>query len=160
MPRGAQLECAADCRRLSGVETRMSDTPNSVTPDIFGGIVDQLVTLEGRPPSERQDVLQPLLAAARKAAGGRPVTMAAAAGFHAALQKGDTVFVLSGAGRQPTTPYGESDGPPGAAVVARALHRGLGAVPVFVCGARSGRPHRRLQPRGRAGGQELIRAGA
>jgi hypothetical protein len=106
---------------------------DSLSPDEFGSIVDQLVTLEGRPLGERQDVLQPLLAAARAAAGGRPVTMAAAAGLLQALQPGDTVFVVSGAGRQPTSPYGESDGPPGAAVVARVLSRGLAAVPVFVC---------------------------
>jgi hypothetical protein len=112
----------------------MSSTPNYCTPDVFGRIVDQLVTLEGRPPSERQDVLQPLLDAARTAVGERPVTMAAAAGLLTALGRGDTVFVLTGAGRQPTTPYGESDGPPGAAVVARALHRGVGATAVFVCG--------------------------
>jgi len=62
-----------------------------------------------------------------------PVTMAAAKGLITNLKAGDTVFVMTGASVQPTLPYGESDGPPGAAMLARILHKGLGAVPV-VCG--------------------------
>jgi hypothetical protein len=39
---------------------------------------------------------------------------------------------MTGAGYEPTMPKGESDGPPGAASLARILYRGLGAIPVFV----------------------------
>jgi len=105
---------------------------NNVTPDVFGNLVDQLVTIEGRVPVMPQDVLKPLYEAAHKACGGRPVTMSAAEGLIDNLKRGDTVFVMSGAGVQPTLPRGESDGPPGAAMLARILYKGLGAVPVFV----------------------------
>ena len=40
---------------------------------------------------------------------------------------------MTGAGYPPHMPKGESDGPPGAAALARALYWGLGAVPVYVC---------------------------
>jgi len=58
--------------------------------------------------------------------------MAAARGLRKFVGRGDTVFILTGAGYGPTMPKGESDGPPGAASLARMLYRGLGAVPVFV----------------------------
>ncbi|MFI5012393.1 MAG: glutamate cyclase domain-containing protein, partial [Hyphomicrobiales bacterium] len=104
-------------------------------PDIVGEAVDRLVTIEAKNRGMPHGILQPLYDAARKAAGGRPLTMLAAEGLKKALKKGDTVFVLTGAGCGPTMPKGESDGPPGAAALARILYRGLGAVPVFVCEA-------------------------
>ena len=104
-------------------------------PDIVGEAVDKLITIEAKNRGMPHGILQPMYEAARKAAGGRPVTMVAAEGLMKALKKGDTVFVLTGAGYEPTMPKGESDGPPGAAALARALYRGLGAVPVYVCEA-------------------------
>jgi hypothetical protein len=77
-------------------------------------------------------ILLPMYLAARAAAGDKPVTMAAAKGLQKALGKGDVVFIMTGAGYEPTMPKGESDGPPGAASLARILYRGLGAVPVYV----------------------------
>ena len=77
-------------------------------------------------------ILQPMYDAARKATGNKPVTMTAAEGLMKALGKGDVVFIMTGAGYEPTMPKGESDGPPGAASLARILYRGLGAVPVYV----------------------------
>lgn len=107
-------------------------TNNTTTPEIFGNIADQLVTLEARVPAMRQDVMKPLLNAARALADGKPVTLAAAEGLIKNIGRGDTVLVLSGAGTNETLPFGETDGPAGAAVVARALYKGLGAIPVFV----------------------------
>jgi hypothetical protein len=104
-------------------------------PDIVGEAVDKLITIEAKNRGMPHGILQPIYEAARKAAGGRPVTMVAAEGLKKALGKRDTVFVLTGAGYEPTMPKGESDGPPGAAALARALYRGLGAVPVYVCEA-------------------------
>jgi hypothetical protein len=77
-------------------------------------------------------VLLPMYLAARRKAGNKPVTMAAAKGLQKALRKGDVVFIMTGAGYEPTMPKGESDGPPGAAALARILYRGLGAIPVYV----------------------------
>jgi hypothetical protein len=71
--------------------------------------------------------------AARKLVDDRPIAMVAAERLVDALQPGDTVLVLTGAGYAPTMPKGEDDGPPGAASLARALYKGLGAVPVFAC---------------------------
>lgn len=101
-------------------------------PDLVGEAVDRLITLEAKNRGMPHGILQPLYDAARKVAGGRPLTMLAAEGLKKALNKGDTVFVMTGAGYAPTMPKGESDGPPGAAAIARILYRGLGAIPVFV----------------------------
>jgi hypothetical protein len=104
-------------------------------PDHVGEAVDKLISLEIKNRGMPFGILQPLYDAARRAAGGRPLTMLAAEGLRRNLHRGDTVFVLTGAGYGPTMPKGESDGPPGAAALARMLYRGLGAVPVFVCEA-------------------------
>ena len=101
-------------------------------PDFVGEAVDRLISVEIKNRGMPFGILQPMYDAARAAAGGRPLSMLAAEGLHRTLQRGDTVFVLTGAGYAPTMPKGESDGPPGAAALARILYRGLGAVPVFV----------------------------
>lgn len=100
--------------------------------DMVGEAVDRLITIEAKNPGMPHGILQPMYEAARKAAGGKPVTMAAAKGLKKHLGKGDVVFIMTGAGCGPTMPKGESDGPPGAASLARVLYRGLGAIPVYV----------------------------
>jgi len=100
--------------------------------DYAGEAIDQLVTIEVRNMGMPHDVLRPMYDAARALAGGRPISVVCAERLAAALQPGDTVLVLTGAGYAPTMPKGEDDGPPGAASLARALYKGLGAVPVFV----------------------------
>lgn len=101
-------------------------------PDITGEAIDQLITIEAKNRGMPHGVLKPMYLAARKLAGGRPLSMVAAEALKAALHPKDTVLVLTGAGYEPTMPKGESDGPPGAASLARILYKGLGAVPVFV----------------------------
>lgn len=101
-------------------------------PDFVGEAVDRLISIEIKNRGMPFGILQPLYDAARAAAGGRPLSMLAAEGLKRVLKRGDTVFVLTGAGYGPTMPKGESDGPPGAAALARILYRGIGAVPVFV----------------------------
>src|SRR5260370_36408777 len=100
--------------------------------DYVGEAVDRLITVEVKNHGMPHGILQPMYDAARKAAGDQPVTMTAAKGLQKALGKGDVVFIMTGAGYEPTMPKGESDGPPGAASLARVLYRGLGAIPVFV----------------------------
>ena len=100
--------------------------------DMVGEAVDRLITIEAKNLGMPHGILLPMYLAARKVAGDKPLTMAAARGLQKALGRGDVVFIMTGAGYEPTMPKGESDGPPGAASLARILYRGLGAVPVFV----------------------------
>jgi hypothetical protein len=93
--------------------------------------IDQLVTLDIKNAGGPRGVLRPLYEAARAIARG-PVAAAIADALLARVKPGEVVFLLTGAGYMPTMPKGESDGPPGAAALARILHRGLGAVPVFL----------------------------
>ena len=100
-------------------------------PDFTPEAIDQLVTLEIKNAGAARGVVKPLYDAARALAGG-PLCMAIALALRARVKPGEAVFLLTGAGYMPTMPKGESDGPPGAAALARILHKGLGAVPVFV----------------------------
>lgn len=103
----------------------------AISLDRIGEAIDHLVTapisnwtiLKGLP-------LARLHARARELAGG-PTTLAAARLLHDRVSRGDRVFILSGFIMRD---YGrpETDGPIGAAVLARALSLGLGAVPVGI----------------------------
>ena len=104
-------------------------------PDLVGEAVDQLITIEAKNRGMPHGILSALYRAAREAAGGRPISMLAAQLLMKSLKPGDTVLILTGAGYAPVMPAGESDGPPGAASLARALYKGLGIVPVFLCEA-------------------------
>lgn len=102
-------------------------------PDYIGEAVDQLVTIEVKNRGGPHGILAPLYKAARQTcADGRPLTAVIAERLISTIKPGDTVFIVTGAGYVPTMEKGESDGPPGAAALARVLHKGLGAVPVFV----------------------------
>ncbi len=99
--------------------------------DHLGEALDQLVTLEIKNAGGPRGILAPLYEAARAIAGG-PIATTIADALLARVKPGEVVFLLTGAGYMPTMPKGESDGPPGAAALARVLHLGLGAVPVCV----------------------------
>jgi hypothetical protein len=77
--------------------------------DYVGEAVDRLITIEAKNHGMPHGILPPMYDAARKAAGNQPVTMAAAKGLQKALGKGDVVFIMTGAGYEPTMPKGESD---------------------------------------------------
>ena len=64
--------------------------------------------------------------------GGRPLSLRAAEGLVKNVHRGDSVIIITGAGTPPALPKGESDGPPGAAVLGRALYKGIGAIPIYV----------------------------
>lgn len=100
--------------------------------DYVGEAIDQLVTIEAKNMGMPHNALRPMYEAARALTAGRPISSVSAERLASALGPGDTVLVLTGAGYAPTMPKGEDDGPPGAASLARALYKGLGAVPVFV----------------------------
>lgn len=101
-------------------------------PDIIGENIDRLVTVEMRNRAMNHNIIGPIYNEARREGGGRPITARAAEALHAAVGAGDTVLIVTGAGYAPEAPNGESDGPPGAASLARALFWGLNAVPVYV----------------------------
>lgn len=101
-------------------------------PDIIGENVDRLVTVEMRNRAMNHNIIGPIYAAARAEGGGRPITTRAAEALRDTVQPGDRVLIVTGAGYAPEAPNGESDGPPGAVSLARALFWGLKAVPVYV----------------------------
>jgi hypothetical protein len=99
--------------------------------------IDRLVATEMRPGGGiPRGVIQPLFAAAREVQG-QPLTFLAADGLRRHVKRGDRVLVVTGAGTPPWLPKGETDGPLGAAVIARALEIGLGAKPVLLAEERN-----------------------
>lgn len=72
-----------------------------------------------------------LYAAARNKQGA-PLSHLASDQILREVKKGDRVAITTGAGHCETLPNGETDGPLGAAAIARILSYGLGAVPIIV----------------------------
>lgn len=114
--------------RTADAPARSLDAPHTRS---FGDNIDRLVTVEMRNAAMPYGKITPLYEAARAEAGGVSLSLAAAAGLVENVGAGDRVLVVTGAGTLPLLPHGENDGPVGAAVIARALSRGLGAVPVY-----------------------------
>jgi hypothetical protein len=100
--------------------------------EITGDCLDRAVSIEMRFGSGLpRGVTTPLYDAARKVAGGS-MSFRAARALMSRVGRGDHVFVVTGAGTPPGLPKGETDGPLGAAAVARAVEIGLGAKPVLL----------------------------
>lgn len=95
----------------------------------FGAALDRLITLDIGQRGVVADLYR--WAAARQ---GEGLALAAAAGLRARLAPGRVVLIATGWPDRPhVSPLvAETDGPPGAALLGRALQLGLGAVPVFV----------------------------
>src|SRR5258705_4875675 len=106
-----------------------------VVPDAspMADSVDRLVTVEIRNRGMPNGKIAPLYEAARREAGGAPLTYLAAAGLAKRVPRHSVVLIVTGAGSGELIPLGENDGPVGAAILARAVHWGLGATPVLVC---------------------------
>lgn len=100
----------------------------------IGENIDKLVSIEMRGQRPDQGLIDLLYRGAREKLGA-PLTMAAAESLVETVSSGDTVIIATGAGRAPFLPKGETDGPLGAAAIARILRYGLGAIPVVVCEA-------------------------
>jgi hypothetical protein len=111
-------------------------------PLIVAEHVDRLVcTVEMRFRSGLpRGVTVPLYEAARRAQGGQPLTYLAATALRESVLPGSHVLIVTGAGAPPGLPRGETDGPLGAAAIARAVDWGLGAKPVVVTEARHAAP--------------------
>ena len=109
-------------------------------PDITGDAIDRVCTIQAKNRGMPHNFLIRLYDAARKLVNGRPISAVAAEKLKETVGKGDVVLFLTGAGLKPILPEGESDGPPGAAALARTLYRGLGAIPVYVLERHHARP--------------------
>lgn len=95
----------------------MADTP---VPAHFFASLDELVNIEFKAKRALLGGTRVRFDAAL-AAAGEPMTLRAAR-LLAGLPPGSTVFVTTGAGNPVTLPQGETDGPSGAAFLARVLH--------------------------------------
>ncbi len=99
--------------------------------------IDRLVTTSAR-WGGRPDVWLPveLYEYARKKLGIESISLAIAEKIAKETKAGDRVFIVTGFGAYPRQPLGETDGPLGAASLARVFRLGLGALPVVICGPR------------------------
>jgi hypothetical protein len=107
----------------------------SVPPSRILETIDRICLLGGTGGTGRARELATLYKAARSLAG-EPLCGATARRLEAALHPGAAVLLLTGAGAPPSLPRGETDGPLGAAVLARGLALAFGARPVLVAEAR------------------------
>lgn len=95
-----------------------------------GERIDQLISLDVA-SRNAISILYPLA----REKQNKPLCMMAALMLTECIKPGDVVFITTGWPDRPhiSAEIGESDGPPGAAALARALHRGLGAIPfIFI----------------------------
>lgn len=99
--------------------------------DIVGRNIDRLVTVEARISDYSRGVIAKLYDAACAAQGGTSLCVRAAQLILQHAAAGRTVFFTTGAGDPRYLPAGETDGPPGLAVLARAVHQATGAVPLL-----------------------------
>ncbi len=93
----------------------------------LGETIDRLTLLELRPRSfEAWGTIPQLYETARKTTGG-PLTLLAADKLVQAVKPDDLVIILTGFAVPPLIPIGETDGPLGAASLARAVNFGMKA---------------------------------
>jgi len=115
----------------------MERRPNK---EVVGECVDQLVTMEIRRGNcHIRGVIRPFYDSAFRKLGGRPLTLLAAEKLIENVKPGENVLIVTGFA-SPAMPHGETDGPLGAASVARALSFALDAKPIFVLGDRDIEP--------------------
>jgi hypothetical protein len=119
----------------------------------IGRTIDDLVTMELRQPGPRSSIVKPLLDAVFQHQSGSP-SAAAANALADSVTPGDTVIIATGAGDgRIHLPNGETDGPPGAVSLARALALGLGARPIITVEDHCLTPQRRAT---HAGGLNVV----
>ncbi len=106
---------------------------------IVGENVDRLCAVEIRPRMAASGVFPALYDATRKKYA-YPLTYLAASEIIKKTKEKDHVFILTGAGCPPKYPTGESDGPPGAVALARALYLGLKLNPIIITEERNFEP--------------------
>lgn len=109
--------------------------------EAVGEAIDRLVSVEMRYGSGiPRGVIHRLYDAAREH-HKIPLSYLAARELKARVKPGDHVLVVTGAGTPPGLPWGETDGPLGAAALAYGIERGLKAKPVLVSEERNMGPY-------------------
>jgi hypothetical protein len=116
---------------LSTVKANIAMTPTN--DQITGERIDRLMTVEIRPLNGGLPAgyVVPMYNVCRTH-HGEPLSSLAARKLADTLSRGDIVFIATGAGTPPNLPQGETDGPVGAAVLARALVVAFGVRVVLV----------------------------
>ncbi len=105
--------------------------------EIIGEYVDRLITVEMRPRSlPFRGTIHLLHSYACEKLGVRSLTLLAAQKIIENVKEEDNVFIITGVASMPYLPHGETDGPLGAASMARAVNLGLNAKPLFILGER------------------------
>lgn len=105
--------------------------------ELIGENVDRLLTVDMRPRSlPLRGYVRQLHEYACSKLGTNSLTLLAARKIVENVQAGDNVLILTGLASVPHLPHGETDGPLGAACIARALSLGLDAKPIFVLAER------------------------
>lgn len=89
--------------------------------------IDRLCTTEYRPSSGMERGNAPRYYEAARAVQKEPLSYLAAKALMDNVQEGDTVLFVTGARFPHMLPYGETDGPLGAAALAKAVEKALGA---------------------------------
>lgn len=120
-------------------ETDKFDISKEEMAIIVGENVDRLCSIEIRPRMAASGVFPALYDAARKKYA-YSLTYLAASEIIKKTKEQDHIFILTGAGCPPRYPTGESDGPPGAVALARALHLGLKLNPIIITEERNFEP--------------------
>jgi hypothetical protein len=95
--------------------------------------IDRVCTIEMRSSRIKPGSLLKLYARARQLQG-LPLTYLASQRLVQTIRPGDSVLITTGIGEPHTLPKGETDGPPGAAALARVLARFFQAKPVIIAG--------------------------
>jgi hypothetical protein len=117
----------------SELASALAERVNGLEPHLvrLGENLDRACTLDLRPKGLTTGYIGRLHAAAVEALGA-PLTMLAALGLFERLQPGAVVLIATGFLNKTFLPVGESDGPPGAATLARLLSVGFGALPIVL----------------------------
>jgi hypothetical protein len=105
--------------------------------EIVGEYIDRAVTIEMRFAAGLPRGVTHKLYDAARAHHKVPLTFLAAKSLLERVHTGDHVLVITGAGAWPWLPNGETDGPLGAAAIARALEIGIGAKPIIIAEERN-----------------------
>jgi hypothetical protein len=100
--------------------------------EIVAENIDRLVSIEMRPKGLPRGTIRPLYEATR-AHMGKPLTLCAAEGLQKHVTPKSTVIITTGVYLPQYVPKGETDGPPGAASLARALDLAFDAYPIILC---------------------------
>ena len=107
----------------------MSTEHQAVLQDL-GEPFDRLCTLDLRPPGPTSGYIGRFYQAVR-ALTAAPLALTAARCLHQIMPQ-STVIIATGFCHPERLPYGETDGPPGAASLARAVRCGLACTPLII----------------------------